>query len=521
MGGPNIIGMIGPLIAPPRPEVSTTPKPPVAIVLGVETVIIDDPVVDLLKQLLPVDSPVGTVLERFREAVASLQNQQPANDAAAKLMTLLKALPIDLKTVTGEGLRSVIDRLGLRYEPMLQSAFSEQTPVPLPQLTAQNLKAALLTLLDGFQSGTPVDITLSAIQRGIGHAAGSTTAPPLSHPIMRSSGENLESALLKQLEAQSRGILTTSSESDALQQPNTTSLNGQLQPAARPAPQGNVLQQLPQTANPVVGQEATAAAAKLIQSIPQATTVGSIAEGPVAALRAIDAGNEVERLAAPKVVGAESEVESLISNSKNIELKTPQLGEQITKSAVNKLLLGAELPVQNADSAAQSIGLSGKQATDVRQQAHELLTVIERTQVLNSVNSERGEPLTFQIPFVLDGRSSTAEFYVDRRSEEGTNSPPEERHYSVVALLDLSELGALRVDLALHKKQLSVKVTVEREDTVALASKLLPELAQTLATHGFTVEFLRCELKTDGSVRGEELRDQPLPEGDGLINIRA
>jgi hypothetical protein len=521
MGGPNIIGMIGPLIAPPRPEVTTTPKTPVPIVLGVETVIIDDPVVDLLKQLLPVNSPVGTVLERFREAVASLQNQQPGNDAAAKLMTLLKALPIDLKTVTGEGLRSVIDRLGLRYEPMLQSAFSEHAPLPLSQLTAQNLKAALLTLLDGFQSGTPVDITLSAIQRGISHAHGSPTAPPLSHPILQPSGQNLESDLLKQLQAQSRGMLRA--DSDAQQQPNNAPLNGQSQPAARPplqanVLQGNALQDLPQTANPVVADTASATA-KLIQSTPQVPPVGGDTDGPVATLRAIDAGNEVERLAAPKVVAAESEVESLISNSKNIELKTPQLGEQITKLAVNRLL-GAEPPVQN-DSAAQALGLTGKQATDVRQQAHELLTVIERTQVLNSVNSERGEPLTFQIPFVLDGRSSTAEFFVDRRAEEGAKSPPEERHYTVVALLDLSELGALRVDLALHKKQLSVKVTVEREETVVLASQLLPELAQSLGEHGFAVEFLRCELKTDGSVRGEELRDQPLPEGDGLINIRA
>ena len=184
-------------------------------------------------------------------------------------------------------------------------------------------------------------------------------------------------------------------------------------------------------------------------------------------------------------------------------------------------LPAADLPVQAADSATQSTGLTGKQATDVRHQAHELLSVIERTQVLNSVNSERGAPLTFQIPFVLDGRASTAEFYVDGRSEEGRKTPPEERHYSVVALLNLSELGALRVDLALHKKQLSVKVTVEREDTEVLASQLLPELAHTLGEHGFAVEFLRCELKADGSVRGDELRDRPLPEGDGLINIRA
>jgi len=486
----------------------------------VETAIIDDPVVDLLKQLLPADSPVGTVLERFREAVASLLTQQPANDAAAKLITLLKTLPIDLKTVTGEELRSSIDRLGLRYEPMLQSAFAEHATLALPQLTAQNLKAALLTLLSGYQSGTPVDLTLSAIQRGISQSPGPPTATPFSPNLTQPSGENLESDLLKQLQAQSRGMQITSSESDPQQSPNSAAPKDQAQVAPGPAVPRNAAEVLPQAATTVIGRDMTPAMAKLIQSIPQETTVGSLAEDPLAGLKV--ASNETHSLMGPRVVGAASDGEPPISTSSNpvSEPKTSQLVEQIQKSAVAKLP-AAESPVQNVDAVAQSTGLTGKQATDVRQQAHELLSVLERTQVLNTVNSERGEPLTFQIPFILDGRSSTAEFYVDGRSEEGRKAPPEERHYSVVALLDLSELGALRVDLALHKKELSVKVTVEREDTKILASQLLPELARTLGEHGFAVEFLRCELKTDGSVRGEELRDRPLPEGDGLINIRA
>src|SRR4030095_3070975 len=82
MGGLNIIGLVAPLIAPPGPATNSTAKVPLPIVLRVETAIIDDPLVDRLKQLLPADSPVGTVLERFREAVASFQTQQPANDAA-------------------------------------------------------------------------------------------------------------------------------------------------------------------------------------------------------------------------------------------------------------------------------------------------------------------------------------------------------------------------------------------------------------------------------------------------------
>ena len=216
-------------------------------------------------------------------------------------------------------------------------------------------------------------------------------------------------------------------------------------------------------------------------------------------------------------------LQPVVSDLKNQagEQKNSSLVEQIRQVAGIKV--AAAVPQESAltDSAPAALPATvvGKQGTDVRQQAHELLTAIERTQVLNSVNNERGEPLTFQIPFLLDGRASTAEFYVERRFEEGRKTDPEERHYSVIALLDLSELGALRVDLAMHKKQLSVKVTVEREETEVLATRRLPVLRQTLGKQGFAVEFLKCERKNDGSAKGADLRDTTLP-GNSLINLR-
>jgi len=212
-----------------------------------------------------------------------------------------------------------------------------------------------------------------------------------------------------------------------------------------------------------------------------------------------------------------------ISSFKNQagELKNSSLVEQI-RQVVGTKVAGAlfqEAALIDSAPAELPVPVVGKQVINVREQAHELLTTIERTQVLNSVNNERGQPLTFQIPFLLDGRASTAEFYVERRFEEGRKTDPEERHYSVVALLNLSELGALRVDLAMHKKQLSVKVTVEREETEVLATRRLPVLRQTLGEQGFAVEFLKCERKNDGSAKGADLRNRTLPE-NSLINLR-
>ena len=118
----NILG-ITPVSGAPG---SSTPK--VNVLTAPDTVVaaVEDPVIDLLKQLLPVDSPVGSVLERFRQALTTSMTEQTSDDAIGKILVLLKSLPVDLKTVTGEGLRSAIDRLGLRYEPMLQAAFAQR-----------------------------------------------------------------------------------------------------------------------------------------------------------------------------------------------------------------------------------------------------------------------------------------------------------------------------------------------------------------------------------------------------------
>jgi hypothetical protein len=77
------------------------------------------------------------------------------------------------------------------------------------------------------------------------------------------------------------------------------------------------------------------------------------------------------------------------------------------------------------------------------------------------------------------------------------------------------------VDLALHRKQLSVKVTVERPETEIFANRLLPELGQALNDQGFALEFLKCERKIDGSAKGAEVRGRTLPAGSGLINLEA
>ena len=523
----NIIG-VTPVSGAPE---SSTPK--VSVLIAPETVVaaIEDPVNDLLKQLLPVDSPVGTVLERFRQALTTSMTEQTTDDTIGKILTLLKSLPIDLKTVTGEGLRSAIDRLGLRYEPMLQAAFAQRVALSPPQLAAQNLKAALLTLLEVPLPDVSVNGPSPAAPRAVSPAPTpqtqlpqaqspvNITAPPqLGAAFTQLVRENLETILLQQLQAQSKAVLISQPET-ILPDGKAVQAGPSPQPSGKPLqvdggpPQGerllaaDALEQLLQTLNPQGDGDVELGLRKLLQSTQAFENLDNISD-PISQRSSAVSGDDLQ----PVISGLKNQAG---------ELKNSSLVEQIRQVAGTKVAAAVFREAALTDSAPAELPapVDAKQGTNVREQAHELLTTIERTQVLNSVNNEKGEPLTFQIPFLLDGRASTAEFYVERRFEEGRKTDPEERHYSVVALLDLSELGALRVDLAMHKKQLSVKVTVEREETEVLAARHLPVLRQTLGEQGFAVEFLKCERKNDGSAKGADLRDRTLP-GNSLVNLR-
>jgi hypothetical protein len=517
-----------------------------------------DPVIELLKQLLPVDNPIGTLLEKFRQA-ATLSNPQTTDEHSfAEIIELLRNLPVDLKNVTGDQLRTVIDRLGLRYEPMLQAAFTQQTPVTAPQLTAQNLKAALLQFLA--TQAPPNAVTPGALGTSPGTSTPETAFQrQVLDTLRKLAQENLESILVKQLEVQSRTVTTADIE-QAPSRPGRTA-PAHLEPSqptellrniltileGHDAPQlKSALMQVLKTSFTDKDKSASADPSQegfsdgepplTLNALKQALSklspsgIQDLMEQVLAHSEPTLKASLTETVnAAPvrndkpgSVVPQESETteQPLTAEGKQTvgrsdQSRVRQTAEQVSAQAVTKVPLGSPDTISRSPALPVS---PGSVAGTVREQAHELLTAIERTQVLNSINGERGQPVTFQIPIVLDSQTSTAQFYIEGRPDEARTIAPEERHYTVVALLDLSGLGQLRIDLALHRKNLSVKVTVERTDVETFANQLLPDLGQGLKDRGFALEFLKCERKMEGSTGATELRDRTLPKN--VVNLR-
>jgi hypothetical protein len=191
-------------------------------------------------------------------------------------------------------------------------------------------------------------------------------------------------------------------------------------------------------------------------------------------------------------------------------------------------------PAQAAPSGAQSQGAPSDEALLSRlsqapaqephaewiKDARHLLRVIEREQVLNSLNFQSGQPLFVEValgPWAL----SSASLYFNRLGGDGTKErQPAGRSYSLVTLLQLDGIGAIRVDALLTGKRIAARFMVERPEVERAVKALLPRLKKGLSAGGYRVETLAATVADLNLIRGEDLRARTIPDLS-LVNLRA
>ncbi|MBI5410913.1 MAG: flagellar hook-length control protein FliK [Nitrospirae bacterium] len=152
--------------------------------------------------------------------------------------------------------------------------------------------------------------------------------------------------------------------------------------------------------------------------------------------------------------------------------------------------------------------------------AHHMLRVVEREQVLNSLNVQTGQPLLIEVP-LGPWAASSAWLYVSKLEGEGAGQQqgPAGRPYSLVTLLELDGIGAIRVDALLTGKRIAARFMVERQDIERAVTALLPILNKGLSHQGYQVEALTARVGEPSVIRGEELRARMVPSRS-LVNVR-
>lgn len=146
-----------------------------------------------------------------------------------------------------------------------------------------------------------------------------------------------------------------------------------------------------------------------------------------------------------------------------------------------------------------------------------LLSGIERSQVLNALNEQTGQPLILELPLCFGGASS-ARIYVEHEAEDHPSPEGKPRSLRVGTLVELTGIGPVRVDLLLRERNITARVLMSHSRYEPLASAFFPMLRKGLTEKGFFVERLNTAIADATVLQGGDLLQQALPHMD-LVNV--
>ena len=153
--------------------------------------------------------------------------------------------------------------------------------------------------------------------------------------------------------------------------------------------------------------------------------------------------------------------------------------------------------------------------TNLVKQLSDLLLHIERTQVMNSMHAESGQPLTIEFPIHFGAAPSLAQLQFWQPREETADQ--DELETMFVLVLDLESLGPVRIESAIREKTLSITIRVTKQDVVTIAERLLPTLHETLTHRGFVVKSATCVLCSVEEAK--RIHDQPPAQWPRLLDV--
>lgn len=156
-------------------------------------------------------------------------------------------------------------------------------------------------------------------------------------------------------------------------------------------------------------------------------------------------------------------------------VEAPANLREVVDGDLKGLLLAA---LQESEGASASI--------DLQRAIGAQLSNLESQQAINLLAQRGVGAFQFQVPFFNGSGFSTVALSIDHdgkgsAGERGQHEP----EYNILFLLDLEDLGRIRIDAHLSKTNLRVIFYMDRPSTVELVTKELPSFSETLRTMGY------------------------------------
>ncbi|TKB80678.1 MAG: flagellar hook-length control protein FliK [Nitrospira sp.] len=496
-----------------------------------------DPVTTLLRSLLPAGNSLVASLEKLVQTVrASAENGVISQQTVSGLADLVDRLQLKPDQLSADAVRQSLQAVGLDYEHAVSERVAQGQSLGNVALPA-SLKAWLLSAVADQGSAVAVrTLSVDRLLQGLKTALRQGVAPDqiedqllllrerLNQGVDASTGDRVTQVLtrlLEQLPAQERSPgFRQPTGRPSLPHPSGESLSSLPARPGEPAPSqtsglASVMVELLDALQEAGGKQSLEAVmiSRLTRSIKELLTGGDEADLLERQLSLLH--ERVATATQPEtLVKAKQEVQALFVALDRAEARS---GDPVLLATAKSRLamILSDLSKGQTSEQASPASLSGWM-----REALEVLRMIERTQVVNAMNAQNGQPLVFELPLGFPG-ASFVRVHVERRDEGGGTSRERDlRPYRVVTMLDVEHIGAIRVDALFTGKQVSARVFVDRPEVERVVTAMLPILHAGLSAQGFTVEGLSASVAESRSVKGEDLAAKAVPQRR-LVNLTA
>jgi hypothetical protein len=152
------------------------------------------------------------------------------------------------------------------------------------------------------------------------------------------------------------------------------------------------------------------------------------------------------------------------------------------------------------------------------------ISAIKNFQLLNAFGLEQEGKIFLPIPIQFPNNLFTVaqlliHLHQEKKSAQGKKED-EHSFYRVSFLLELSNLGPLRLDLTIRGKEIDGRFLLSKKEGILIVEKNLPTLTRHLIERGFVIQHMECHLRKAETVT-QPLIKEILPEEGHSVSLMA
>lgn len=148
------------------------------------------------------------------------------------------------------------------------------------------------------------------------------------------------------------------------------------------------------------------------------------------------------------------------------------------------------------------------------------VSVIKNIQLLNQLGLEQDRKIFLPIPMQFPSGLFTLGqllIYLPQKEKDGdTRRTIDKNRFRITFLLELSNLGPLRIDLTVHERDIEGRFFITKEEGILLMKNNIPFLINKLKDKGYTVCSIEFHLKDPEIVKQSLVREIIQEEGNTI-----